>query len=181
MATDQPEIVQHPAPDPAWLAQLTEDIIEPELPIIDPHHHLWERPGNRYLLDDLLADTESGHNVVATVFLQCGAFYRTEGPEALRPVGETEFVAGVAAEGQRRGSRTRACAAIVGHADFRLGERIPAVLDAHVAASGGRFRGIRQVTARHPAFLASILEPPPFHMMADPLFRDGFGRLAKSA
>ncbi len=179
MATADPELVQHPNPDSAWLARRTEDIIEPALPVIDPHHHLWDRTGNRYMLDELLADTGSGHNVVATVFLQCGAFYRTEGPDELRPVGETEVVAGVAAESERRRSRTRACAAIVGHTDFRLGERVEAVLEAHVAAAGGRFRGIRQVTARHAAFLASILEPPPFNMMADPRFRDGFARLGK--
>jgi L-fuconolactonase len=177
--TEAPLVVQHPEPNPAWLARLTEDILEPDLPIIDPHHHLWDRPGNRYYLDELLADTTSGHNVVATVFLQCYWAYRTTGPEELRPVGETEFVASVAAEAERRGSRVRACAGIVGHADLRLGEHLDAVLEAHLAAAGGRFRGIRYVTARHPDLLASIATPPPLELMGDASFRAGFARLAK--
>src|SRR5512138_1664352 len=80
-----------------WLDSRREEIIEPDLPIVDPHHHLWDHPGRRYLFDDLLADVTSGHNIVATVFLDCGSMYRADGPEALRPVGETEFVNGVAA------------------------------------------------------------------------------------
>ena len=80
-----------------WLARRTEPILEPALPIVDPHHHLWERPGWRYMLPDLLADTNSGHNIVATVFVQCRSMHRAGGPEELRPVGETEFVNGVAA------------------------------------------------------------------------------------
>src|SRR5437588_11612417 len=75
-----------------WLAQWREEILEPKLPIVDPHHHLWDRPGWRYLLDELLVDVNSGHNVVATVFVQCRSMYRRAGPEELRPVGETEFV-----------------------------------------------------------------------------------------
>ena len=80
-----------------WLDQVIEETLEPDLPICDPHHHLWDYPENRYLLDDLLEDTNSGHNVVSTVFMECGAMYRAAGPEAYRPVGETEFVNGVAA------------------------------------------------------------------------------------
>ena len=80
-----------------WLDRRTEPILEPELPIVDPHHHLWDRPGWRYLLDELLADTDSGHNIVATVFVQARSMYRADGPVEMRPVGETEFVNGVAA------------------------------------------------------------------------------------
>src|SRR6201995_4092583 len=80
-----------------WLARRTEDIIEPGLPIVDPHHHLWERPGWRYMLDDLLADTNSGHNIVGTVLVQCSSMHRAGGPAEFRPVGEAEFVNGVAA------------------------------------------------------------------------------------
>src|SRR5438045_8281504 len=80
-----------------WLARWHEPILEPELPIVDPHHHLWDRPGWRYLLDELLADTNSGHNIVATVFVQARSMYRESGPAEMRPVGETEFVNGVAA------------------------------------------------------------------------------------
>ena len=81
----------------AWLDRVQEPILEPDLPIVDPHHHLWDRSDWRYLLDDLLADTNAGHNIVGTVFVQCRAMHRADGPEALRPVGETEFVNGVAA------------------------------------------------------------------------------------
>ncbi|HCP49769.1 MAG TPA: amidohydrolase, partial [Gammaproteobacteria bacterium] len=80
-----------------WLDQVIEETLEPDLRICDPHHHLWDYPESRYLLDDLLEDTNSGHNVVSTVFMECGAMYRATGPEAFKPVGETEFVNGVAA------------------------------------------------------------------------------------
>ena len=81
----------------AWLAQVNESVIEPDLPICDPHHHLWDHPNSRYLLDELLLDTGSGHNVVSTVFVECASMYRADGSEAMKPVGETEFVNGVAA------------------------------------------------------------------------------------
>ena len=77
-----------------WLDRRKEPILEPELPIIDPHHHLWDRGGWRYLLDELLADTNSGHNIVATVFVQARAFIRADGPEEMKPVGETEVMNG---------------------------------------------------------------------------------------
>jgi len=173
-----PLIMRHPVPNPAWLGKLTEDVLEPDLPIVDPHHHLWDHPGNKYYLDELLTDLTSGHNVVATVFLQCFWAYRTSGPEDMRPVGETEFVASVAAEAERRKTHAKVCAGIIGHVDFR-GDSVDAILDAHIAAAGGRFRGIRQVTARHPRFLASISTPPSFALMDDPRFRAGFASLGK--
>ena len=174
-----PIVLRHPLPNPAWLARLTEDILEPDLPIVDPHHHLWDHPGNKYYLDELLADLNSGHNITETVFLQCFWAYRTEGPEAMKPVGETEFVASVAAEAARRATKTNVCAGIVGYVDFRLGDGVDAVLKAHAAAGNGRFRGIRQVTARHHRFLASIATPPSFGLMADPAFRRGFAWLER--
>ena len=129
-----------------WLDQVIEETLEPDLPICDPHHHLWDYPENRYLLDDLLEDTNSGHNVVSTVFMECGAMYRAAGPEAYRPVGETEFVNGVAAmSASGLYGETRACASIVGFADLSLGSAVGDVLDAHMDASG-RFRGIRHAT-----------------------------------
>jgi L-fuconolactonase len=179
MSAASPRVFQHPDPNPAWLRQRTEDALDPALPIVDPHHHLWERGGDRYFLDALLADTDTGHNIVATVFVQCGWAYRTDGPEPLRPVGETMFVAAVAAEAVRRHVRTQVCAGIVGHVDLRLGAAVEPVLEAHLAAAGGRFRGVRQVTARSEDFVASILAPPPAGMMSDPAFRDGFARLGK--
>jgi L-fuconolactonase len=171
-------VLSHPLPNPAWLAKLSEDILEPDLPIIDPHHHLWDHGGNTYFLDNLLADVNSGHNVVATVFLQCFWAYRTSGPEELKPVGETEFVASVAAEADRRKTRARVCAGIVGYTDFRIGEKVDAVLEAHIAAGAGRFRGIRQISARHKDFLASMSTPPDFGLLAEPSFRAGYARLS---
>jgi len=172
-----PLTLRHRLPNPAWLSRLSEDILEPDLPIVDPHHHLWDHPSNKYYLDELLADVTSGHNVVATVFLQCFWAYRTSGPEEIKPVGETEFVASVAEEALRRKTRARICAGIVGHVDFRLGEQVDTVLEAHIAAAGGRFRGIRQLAARHPRFMASISTPPSFALLGDPKFRAGFARL----
>jgi predicted TIM-barrel fold metal-dependent hydrolase len=135
-----------------WLAQTVEAPLEPDLPICDPHHHLWDRQparvARRYLLDEILADTGSGHNVVSTVFIECGAMYRPDGPEAQRPVGETEFVNGIAAMSASGGyGRTRVAAGIVGTADLRLGKAVADVLDAQIAAGGGRFRGIRRAAA----------------------------------
>ena len=110
-------------PDPAWLALRQEEIIEPELEIVDPHHHLWDRPGNRFLLDQLLADVDSGHKITETVFIECGSMYRAEGPTEMKPVGETEFVNGTAAmSASGQYGTTRLCRAIVGHADLRLGD-----------------------------------------------------------
>ena len=163
-----------------WLARRVETILEPALPIVDPHHHLWERPGWRYMLDDLLADTNSGHNIVATVFVQCRSMHRAGGPEALRPVGETEFVNGVAAMSASGGyGATKICAGIVGHADLRPGGAVSEVLQAHIAAGGGRFRGIRHITACDPD--PSLMNPaynPPAGLLGDAVFRQGFACLA---
>ena len=105
-----------------WLAATQEPALEPDRPIIDPHHHLWDRPNNRYLFHDLLEDLNSGHNIRATVFLECREMYRAEGPPELRSLGETQFVAGVSAmsESGKYGA-ARACAGIIGNVDFRVG------------------------------------------------------------
>jgi len=171
---------------------MTEAILEPELPIIDPHHHLWDRitllpqlpPAThafeaiirqtpRYLLDELLADVGSGHNVIASVYVQCGSFYRGDGPEALKPVGETEFVRGVAAmSASGIYGPFRACAGIVGHANLGLGDAVAPVLDAHLAAGGARFRGIRHMMAHDPdpAVLGPLAHAAP-GLCADPAVR----------
>lgn len=136
-------------PREAWLAKApAETVLEPDLPIVDTHHHLWDRPGIRYLLPEFLADARSGHNVVATVFLECNAMYRARGPEAMRPVGQTEFVAGIAAMSDSGNyGPTRVAAGIVGFADLTLGDQVEPVLEANVRAGGGRFRGVRHAAA----------------------------------
>jgi len=132
-------------PDDAWLAKSPQEpIIEPNLPIVDTHHHLWDQRRYRYLFDEFLADLGSGHNVVATVFEECHSMYRAAGPVEMRPVGEVEFCSGVAAMSESgQYGPTRVCAGIVGFADLTLGDRVTTVLEAEIAAGGGRFRGIR--------------------------------------
>lgn len=164
-----------------WLARRSEPALDPALPIVDPHHHLWDRPDWRYLLDDLLADTNQGHSIVATVFVQCRAMHRAAGPEAFRPVGETEFVNGVAAMSASGGyGPTKVCAGIVGHVNLMIGAAAGAVLDAHIQAGGGRFRGIRHISAWDPDPV--IMNPayqPPEDMLATAEFRAGFAELGK--
>ena len=161
---------------PAWLQTRLEDALEPDLAIVDAHHHLWDRAGG-YLLDELLADLATGHNVLATVYLQCAYAYRSTGAVALRPVGETEFVADVARQAGQRGVKTRVCAGIVGYADLELGDGVDAVLQAHIEAGDGRFRGVRHILARHDAFNASLLGPAPAGLMQRVNFLRGLARL----
>ena len=168
--------IRHLNLNPAWLAQYSEPALEPALPIIDPHHHLWEREGG-YLLDELLADLNSGHHVVATVFAQCGYAYRSSGPEALRPVGETERITVIARQAVQRAAPQRVCAGIVGHADLALGDAVADVLQAHIQAADGRFRGVRHINARHEAFNASLLGRPPADLFQQPAFRRGLAQL----
>src|SRR6266550_137655 len=163
-----------------WLDQRREEIIEPDLPIVDPHHHLVERPETgRYLLPDLLADTGSGHNITATVYLEWLSMYRAEGPAELRPVGEVEFANGVAAMAASGAyGNTRVCAGIVGYADLALGAGVEPVLEAMIMAGGGRFRGIRFISASHPddAARGSSVNRPAGLLM-DRSVREGFARL----
>ncbi len=163
----------------AWLGQVKEEAIEPERPIIDPHHHLWKkRFGRDYLLRDFHADT-GGHRVVQSVFIECRAFYLREGPDHLRPIGETRYIGEVARESENRdGSRL---AGIVAHADLRLAgtPKLGELLDRHEQACGGRLRGIRQsaaVDSRAPLF---IDVGAPAGLYADPRFRQGLGELAR--
>ena len=131
-----------------WLAQVEEEIVDPDRPIVDPHHHLWtDAVLPRYMLDDLWADTESGHNVVKTVFVECNASYRESGPEQLRSLGEVEFVVAAARESaESRGGRAE-ISAIVSHADLTL-DGIEEILDQHARAGQGLFRGVRHIGAR---------------------------------
>src|SRR5712671_5752604 len=168
-----------------WLDRRKEPILEPELPIVDPHHHLWQRPGWRYLLEELLTDTGSGHNIVATVYMEASSMYRDRGPEEMRPVGEVEFANGVAAMcGSGVFGKTRVASGIVGHADLMLGSRVEPVLTALMRAGGDRFRGIRHGVSWE-AEAAGLRPNPNTHagMLADKKFREGIavvGRLGLS-
>jgi L-fuconolactonase len=183
---------------------LTEVVLEPELPILDSHHHLWDWPHERlarlpplehgsmdllllrlaprYLFNDLLDDLRSGHNVGATVYMECGAMYRANGPEALRCVGETEHascVAAMAASGTY--GPVRACAGIVGGIELRAGADVEDVLQSHIAAGHGRFRGVRQSAAfdEDPNVLGPLHGRAPPGLYRDVQFRCGFAVLHK--
>lgn len=181
---------------------MAEEILEPALPIVDPHHHLWFRPAflldalekqesltvksllptfrrhARYLFDELLADLNTGHNVRATVFVEVYAMYRARGPQALQSVGEVEFANGMAAmAASGLFGDVAVCAGIVGSVDLRLGDAVKDVLLAHVHAGGGRYRGVRASQVAHdadPAILGGGGVP---HLMLDPKFREGFRHL----
>ncbi len=165
---------------PDWLARVVEPIVEPDLPIIDAHHHLWDAPGRRYLFDDYLADVGSGHRIAATVFVQCHSMYRAFGPPELRPVGETEFVAGMAAQSDSGNyGPTRICAAIVGSLDPFLGDAVDPVLEAHMRAGGGRFRGIRLRTSWDASEEVHKLPTPP-GVLRDPRTQAAIARIGKA-
>ncbi len=182
-------------------SEVTEPILEPDLPIIDPHHHLWDlraalianRPGGlhgfetvlrrapRYLLPELLADLDTGHNIRATVFVQCGAMHRADGPDLFKPVGETEFVNGIAAMcASGIYGPMRPCAGIVGHVDLTAGAVVSDVLEAHITAGGDRFRGIRHSASYDPD--SNVLGPlvrSGAGLLTGNAFREGFAQLGK--
>ena len=171
----------HPTVRPEWLDQRKEEVLEPDLPIIDPHHHLIDRSEHRtYLLPDLLVDLASGHNLVATVYLEWLSMYRADGPVEMRPVGEVEFANGAAAMCASGGyGKTRACAGIVGHAELTLGSGVAKVLEAMVVAGGGRFRGVRLIAAsdpEQPVWGGAVTRPQ--GLLLDKKVRDGFAQLA---
>ncbi len=169
-----------------WLDLTTEETLEPGLPIYDPHHHLWDHPNlaaykdHRYLLDELLTDTGSGHNVVSTVFVECSSMYRADGPDEMKPVGETEFVNGIAAmAASGTYGSSRICAGIVGYADLSVGDGAAEVLEAHIAAGNGRFRGIRHAAGWDlDPNVSNSHTNPPASLYLDSTFRKGFARLA---
>ncbi|MEM0986643.1 MAG: amidohydrolase family protein [Pseudomonadota bacterium] len=162
----------------AWLSTVTEEILEPDREIVDPHHHLWPVEPMGYNLPELLADVGSGHKVVQTVFMECGAGYRADGPDHLKPVGETEFVAAAADKAKTQGAGVT-IAGIVGRADL-TSAHLDEVLDAHVEAAGGRFRGIRHALARADDPSAfRIAGDAPEGLSTDPDFRKGVARLGE--
>lgn len=148
-----------------------EPILDPELPIVDAHHHLFDLPGNRYMLDDYLADVSAGHNVVASVYCETQAFARKDGPEWLRPLGEVEFANGVGA--MTAHATCRVAAGIIGHANMTFGSQVGALLDRCLAAAPDRFRGVRHVTVEYPddrPFRYVMTYKPPAGILDSPAF-----------
>jgi predicted TIM-barrel fold metal-dependent hydrolase len=167
-------------PRPEWLALREEDVLDPARPIVDPHHHLWDRGGQRYLIEEITSDIASGHNVIATVYVEARSMYRARGPEAFRPVGEVEFANGAAAMSASGGYGPAAvCTGIVGHVNLLLGDGARPVLEAEIAAGQGRFRGIRHSSAWDAdANVAGMYATRPKGLLLDSTFRNGFACLA---
>jgi predicted TIM-barrel fold metal-dependent hydrolase len=163
-----------------WLAQHKEDIIDPARRIVDPHHHLWDRGGLRYMIEDMADDVASGHNIVATVYVDCRSMYRASGLEAFRPVGEVEFANGVAAMAASGAyGKALICAGIVSHVNLLLGDGAKAVLEAEIVAGNGRFRGIRHSSAWDAdPDVAGMYATRPKQLLMDSTFRKGFACLA---
>ena len=161
-----------------WLAATIEEPVDSLEEIVDPHHHLWDFPTGTYLLPELHLDTGAGHNVTQTVFVECGAGYRDQGPEHLRPVGEIEFVRGQAElSAEQEGAEI---AAIVGFADLTRGEAVEEVLEAQQVAGGGRFRGIRHANAWDASDqIRESHTKPPAGLLGHSNFRAGFAKLGE--
>ena len=170
-----------PPPTSEWLAQVREEPLEPDLPIIDAHHHLWDYPDNRYVAEDFLADAASGHNIRQSVFVECLSGHRDDGPDAFKPVGETDYVRRLAEDADARfPGNTRLATGIVGFADLMLGHEADAVLEAHIEAAGGRFRGIRHASSWDASDeIRNAHTKPPQGLLLNPRFREGFACLAK--
>ena len=168
----------------AWLTKRpAEAALEPDLPIIDPHHHFWDSPARgHYLLPGILSDIGGGHNIVSTVFLECRAMYRATGPKHMAAVGEVEFVAGLAAQSASGGfGKCRVAEVIVGGGDLTAGARnVRELMEAEMVAAGGRLRGMRHgvATDAHASVGQYASRPVPLHQVMDPKFREGLAQLA---
>jgi predicted TIM-barrel fold metal-dependent hydrolase len=177
----QPQKARHIPVRPDWLALRSEPALEPTRPMIDAHHHLWDKPGSRYLAGEMMRDLTSGHRVVATVFVEGKTGYRQSGEPSLRSLGETEMAVAVGDESERLSAgKSRIAAGIVGFVDLSLGEAAGDVLDRHIEVGRGRFRGVRSTSAWHadPEARGSIVSPPP-GLLYDPAHRRGILELKK--
>lgn len=156
------------------------EIVDPNIPIIDAHHHLFDRPALRYMFEDYVADVNTGHNVIASVYVETLAMSRASGPDLLRPIGEVEFANGVAAMSASGGyGSTEVNSAIVGYADLRAGDAVAEILDKSMAIAPERYRGIRQLTLEHTsaAPFRFVTNPPAPGIMKHPQFKNGFRHL----
>lgn len=165
----------------AWSLAATEEALGPDIPIIDAHHHFYSRADGTYMLPELLSDLRSGHDVRATVFVECGVHYRTDLPPAEQPVGETAFAAGMGQDAERLipPGECAVCAGIVGFADLLLGDRVRPVLERHIELGNGRFRGIRNRVTWDPHGVGMHNRPYTAGMLTRPVFHEGFAHLAK--
>jgi L-fuconolactonase len=164
--------------DQAWLDRHVEPVLDASRPIIDPHHHLWDQPGHRYLVDELTADLREGHTICGTVYIEASSFYDRAAPPELRSLGETREVMRLSDASSPDGSSI--CAGIVGFVALRLGEQVGDLLARHVEASKGRFKGVRNVSIWDEAqSLRSVRSNPPRGLLRDRSFREGFAQLAK--
>jgi L-fuconolactonase len=168
---------------PDWLSLQSEQPMEPDIRIVDAHHHLWDMPGWRYMLDDYLSDIGSGHNIEATVYVQCYSMFRQGGDRNLRSLGETEFANGMAAIGASGCyGKARICDGIVGYVNLALGDRVTELLERHMAAAGGRFKGVRHITAwsaDEAVQPKSLSRAPARDLMQSKPFLAGVARLEK--
>ncbi|WP_417725159.1 amidohydrolase family protein [Salipiger sp.] len=167
--------------DETWLSQRHEEVLEPDLPIVDAHHHIWDRNLRLpYLPQHMLADMQSGHLVRGSVYVECSFMYRAGGDPRFAGVGEVEYVNGVAAEfASNYHGPIRPCAGIVGKVDLTLGAAAGEVLGACLARAPDRFRGVRYMTAWDASpEVRTLLHPPPPGLMLDRTFREGFAELA---
>jgi L-fuconolactonase len=173
--------VQYRTDQEARLGRAHEEVLDPEMQICDSHHHLWDGPGGRgpYLVEDFLADVSDGHHVEKTLFVECGTKYREDGPEEMRPVGETEFIRGITeTPNDCDGRKVQVAAGIIALADLTLGDGVATVLEAHIKAGGGRLRGVRQSCTWDPdSSIISFAKGP--DMMEDGRFREGFACLSR--
>ncbi len=161
-----------------WLETVEEETLEPNLRICDPHHHLWQHPDSIYLTEDLLKDTNTGHNVISTVFVECMSEYHKDSTRALAPVGETEFVEKLAMENAESNPQTDIAKAIIGFADLSLGDSVEQVFDAHLETSPNRFKGIRHASGWDSSdqIRNSHTNPTSF-LYLDKNFQKGFAKL----
>jgi len=128
-----------------------EKILDPDIPIVDSHHHLFDLPNNRYLIDEYLDDVDAGHNIIASIYCETQSFKRKDGPEWMRPLGEVEFANGVGAmTASGHYGDCQVCAGIIGHANMTFGSKIGELLDASLSIAPNRFRGVRHVTLDYP-------------------------------
>jgi L-fuconolactonase len=163
-----------------WANLLCEEALEPDLPIIDPHHHVWDDERGRYMAAELMHDLSSGHRIESTVYVQFKAGYRTEGPVSMQPVGEVEFARSLADACEiQMPDGPRLCEGIIAHADLTLGDEVQPVLDAMAEAGGKRLKGIRHGgnwDSGSAGYGRTFAKP---HLYSDADFRRGFARLAR--